>query len=469
MIFTSFAYAGFLAALLVVYWLLPRAARPAVLLAASAIFYATWSRPAVAILAATSVMAWGTGLLLPRLQGRRRDVLTGAAVLASVGALLSFKLIDVFDTNDNLLRVAIPVGLSFFSFQAISYVVDVRRGHLVPRRSLLDVALYLSFFPHLLAGPIVRADKLIPAFHDTRRWPDRTQSSEALELLVVGTFKKVALADPIFAAATTGGSTLTLQGTPMLLVTLFGLLVAAYFDVTGYIDIARGSAKLLGIDMQRNSLTPLLSSTGYADFWRRWQLTIMMWFRDYVFLPLRGDGSSRRRNDAAMFATFLALGAWHGLDPGWLLWGVASGVVIVVEQELQHRRAARRRAKRRAARRAHDRNLLPSPPSDARRLAITVVLVLLTLPIAAGFAASRTVYGALLRPRWGQFDGQLMTLVAVAVAALVLLDRRERRREALAGTPDPPGWGRAIGLALAVLAIVILAGPTPRSFLYFQF
>lgn len=477
MSFASFEYAAFLAVVVALHWSLPPRRRPALLLVASYAFYASWSRPAVLVLLVTTAVTWASGLALGRVEGARRTVITAAAVTVSAGSVLSFKVVEAFDLSGRLgtgvlaADFIVPVGLSFFSFQAISYVVDIHRGDLEPSRSPIDVATYLAFFPHLLAGPIVRAGSLIPALRTTPRLPDPRQWSEGAELVLTGVFKKVAVADPLLVLCLAPLRDPASAGTVNVAVALGGALLAGYFDVTGYVDIARGSARFLGIDLPRNALFPLTRSTGYADFWRRWQLTIMTWFRDYVHRPLRGDGRSERRDLAALFATFLVLGIWHGLTPGWLAWGAASGLIIVVERQLRTRRAARRRAQIREARRLRRRSALPAPPSRARSLAVALGLVLLTFPLvtAPGPSASLDLYRTLLLPTAGPFDADLAAEAALAIVALVLLDGRERRREARMGHPDPVGFARAAAFGAMVLAVVVWSGPAPQSFVYFHF
>jgi D-alanyl-lipoteichoic acid acyltransferase DltB (MBOAT superfamily) len=476
-IFTSLEYAGFLLVVVALNWALPKAVRPPLLLVASFVFYATWSVSATGILAAVCAVAWGAGLLIPRLHGQRRLALTTVAVASCTSSLVIFKLFEAFGFEDSgstkslVSQFAVPVGLSFFCFQAISYVVDIHRDELEPTRSPIDVALFVSFFPHLLAGPIVRAKKLIPAFHATPRLPDTVQWAEAAELVLVGTFKKVAIADPLLAVAIANFDDYSKIGPVNLVVSLTAVLVGGYFDVTGYIDIARGSAKFLGIDMQRNALTPLTRSTGYGDFWRRWQLTVMMWFRDYVFRPLRGSGREAWREHAALFGTFFVLGIWHGLTPGWALWGVASGVIIVGERTLQTRRAAARRAQTKAARKARNRSMLPKPPNPRIQLVIALALVMVTFPLVAVRSVQDLVdlYGALVRFGGTTPPADLLWLLAYAIAGVLLLDGRERRREAVAGHRDPVTLYRAVAFGMMLVGIIVFSGPAPQSFLYFNF
>lgn len=477
MIFTSFEYFGFLAVVVILNWALPRHLRPPLLLVASYAFYATWSVPGLAVLATITVVVYLSGLAIPRLEGSKRTALTGAAVVCAAGTLVAFKVIEAlgFESSDSIpgigAKLIVPVGLSFFAFQGISYVIDIHRRDLEPSRSPIDVALFLAFFPHLLAGPIVRADRLIPAFRGTRRRPEPERTREAVELIVVGVFKKVALADPLFAQIGTALTEPEAAGRSNAVLAHALLLAAAYLDITAYVDIARGTAKLLGIDMQRNALYPLTKTRGYGDFWRRWQLTIMMWFRDYVFRPLRGSGRQAWREDLALFGTFFALGVWHGFYAGWLLWGLVSGLIIVAERRLQSRRAARRRAQTLAARRARDRSMLPRPPSRVRSHVIGLVLVMLTFPLVAvsSVADALDQYGAIVTAGPAPIRWDMVLMGMVAIAGVVVLDRREERREAKALRSDPVGATRALAFGLMVTAIIVFSGPTPTTFLYFAF
>jgi D-alanyl-lipoteichoic acid acyltransferase DltB (MBOAT superfamily) len=472
-IFTSFQYAGFLAVVVVLNWLLPVRHRVTLLLAASLAFYASWSVPATGILVAVCLLSWGGGLLIERTTGGGRKVLTAVTVLAVASSLFTFKILEAAHGNAGIsTELFIPVGLSFFSFQAISYVIDVHRSTLPAIRSPIKVSAFVAFFPHLLAGPIVRANKLVPAFGATPRTPDFTQWSEAAELVLVGVFKKVVIADPViraYAPLLLDPDKLHDSSGPYLVLVIASVLVASYFDITGYIDIARGSAKFLGIDMPRNALLPLLRSTGYADFWRRWQLTVMTWFRDYVYQPLRGSARpSPLREHAALFGTFFVLGVWHGLSATWAIWGIASGTIIVIERTLQTRRAERRRAQVRAARKARSKAMLPKPPNRYVSLAIALGLVMVTFPLimTTDLATSLELYRSLFQLHGSTPTANQLWMSILAVVSVLLLDGREVRREARAGRPDPVNLWRALAFGVMIVAVIVQSGPEPQSFIY---
>ena len=270
---------------------------------------------------------------------------------AGLQAQLSFGL----DVGLGGVELLVPVGLSFYTFQSISYLVDVYRRELKPCRSLLDYALYVAFFPHLLAGPILRARRLLPKIQDLPRRPSPVQTAEGLEPSCWASSRRWRWPIRWCGAASpprTSPAPRTDRPVPPAVrpLPLLLAIVGGFFDISGYIDLARGSAKLLGIDMQHNMAEPLTRSRNLTELYRRWQITIMSWFRDYVFLPLRGRGhAGELRESAALFGTFLAVAVWHGITVGWLMFGLLTGGLMVAERTLRTRRVARQRAETAAA------------------------------------------------------------------------------------------------------------------------
>lgn len=516
MLFNSLEYAAFLVVVFVVYWLLPNRARPRFLLLASLVFYGSWDLRLLILLAVVSGTSWLAGLAIPRLEGAKRAWMTCGSVAVSVSAVLAFRAYGFFvhDVSTSsaptafgggVVRVAIPVGLAFITFQTISYVVDIHRRVIEPTRSFADYTLFVTFFPHLLAGPIMRAAKLIPAFHSVPDRPDGRQLGEGCELLLVGLFKKVALADPILGLVTRRGQDLSSIGSANLwLLWLLGL-AGAYFDITGYIDMARGSAKVLGINLQPNAVQPLLRSSSLGDFWRRWQVTVMMWFRDYVFLPVRGRRRGvESRELLGLMATFLALALWHGTTLNWAIWGLLTGGVVVAERTWQTHKAADRRRERLRARRLADRRerrrsrsapaegdtrvrtapfrpLAGSAATDegvagmarrAGKLGYVYLMLILTLPWIGSptIAATLDTYRGLFGFRGGALDGDSVGFFFLALVALVLLDNRERARERLSGrSADPPTLLRAVGYGAMLVGIVIFGATPTEPFIYLRF
>lgn len=506
MVFNSFEYVFFLIATVAVFWATPWRWRRHVLLVASIVFYGLWDWRLLGLLAATTLVTFYAGRVLPRLAQRSARVLVALYGLGlSIGVLVGFKIYAYVALGDvesgslaasvasPALELAVPVGLSYYTFMAASYVIDIYRGEQKPTRSLLDYALFVTFFPHLLAGPILRAKRLIPSIQNLPRKPDPTMTLEGLELLLTGFFKKVVLGDPLVASALNliaggGDGTIGENGSLMSVVGLVSFTMGAFFDIAGYIDIARGTARLVGVPMQPNFAQPLTRSKNFTDFWRRWQITVMAWFRDYVFRPLRGGHPTERREIAALFATFLVVGAWHGVGPTWLIWGGMTGGILAVERTVRAKGAERRRAARRAARaaRAGAATGPGTPPSGAvdrpRRgpvhhrppaagLAYTLVAFTLVMVwvIAPDVASALDLYRALFSFQGGTVDWDGVLLLGIGVVALVLTDRREVVREDRLGTWDPPTPARIVGFAVMLLGIVVFAGAVSRPFFYLRF
>jgi D-alanyl-lipoteichoic acid acyltransferase DltB (MBOAT superfamily) len=476
--FNSVQYAAFLAVVFALFWTLPRRHRPTLLLVASILFYASWGPVLVVALLAVSGVTWLAARAIRRTDDPgRRKLLCGLAVAWSLGVAFGLRVLGTTIGGATegstptafggvAARAIIPVGLAFITFQAISYVVDTYRDPVAtPDASLPDHVLYVAFFPHLLAGPVMRARRLVPSFHEGPDRPSKPHLYEGAELLLVGLFKKVAIADPAFLIiAREGADPSVVPSGEMWLLWLLGL-AAAYFDITGYIDMARGSARLLAIDLHPNAAQPLLRSTELADFWRRWQVTVMAWFRDYVFLPVRGAARTRSREALALMTVFVSLAVWHGTSLNWLVWGVLTGTIVVVERELQGRRSARARAGRSRGR--GERSAL----GRAGRLLYVYVALILTLPWIGSPTVSATLdtYRALLGFRGGGIDGDTVGFLLLAVASLLLLDGRERVRQARSGRPDPPTPLRALGFGAMVVAIVIFSGASTQPFIYLRF
>jgi D-alanyl-lipoteichoic acid acyltransferase DltB (MBOAT superfamily) len=228
-----------------------------------------------------------------------------------------------------LLRVFLPIGISFYAFQTLSYVIDVYRGQVEPRNNFIDVAVFVSFFPQLVAGPIERAGRLLPQYENRRRI-NHSDVSSGLQLLLWGFFKKLVIADNL--AIIVNKIFETQNPSPALLgvgVVAFGIQIFA--DFSGYTDIARGSARLLGINLSRNFDNPYLSASP-MDFWRRWHISLSTWFRDYVYIPLGGSKAGAWRNAGALIATFLLAGFWHGAAWNFILWGAYHGALLQVHR-----------------------------------------------------------------------------------------------------------------------------------------
>lgn len=346
--FNSLAYALFLAAVVAIYYtpLLTRASwrQNALLLAGSYIFYGAWDWRFLSLILLTTLSTYGVALLIER--SHRRFWLVANIVL-NVGILATFKYFNFFTENLAWLMrwfgwemdwftidVLLPVGISFYTFQAIGYSIDVWRGTVRPTRNLLLFATFIAFFPQLIAGPIERTTALMPQLARVNRW-DYREAVTGLRFILWGLLKKVAVADPCGAVvdAYYGDS---MAGEPDgLRIYIAGILflIQVYCDFSGYCDIAAGSARLLGVKLSMNFNRPFISRN-FLDLWSRWHITLTRWFTDYVYIPLGGSRRGKARMYANVALVFFLSGLWHGAGWGFILWGCLSGLLYILQKAL---------------------------------------------------------------------------------------------------------------------------------------
>ena len=341
MSFDSLFYPFFLLIVVVLHHVLPHRYRRFLLLIASAVFYASWNIPLTLLLYGVIAVTYCAGLLIGKWSSyqKRRKAVVSAALVVCVCLLLYFKyfrfLMDGISSLVRLLggrgewqlwNVLLPVGVSFYTFQAMSYVIDVYRGR-APERDFGYYALYISFFPQLVAGPIERADALLPQLKAERTVTENDRK-EAYRFLLSGYFRKIVLADfcgifvdRVYSASMPDGSAV------MIGTLLFAVQI--YCDFAGYSEIARGSARLLGIHLMQNFARPYLAPD-IRTFWRRWHISLSGWLTDYVYIPLGGSRKGLLRQIAATVAVFLISGLWHGANWTFVLWGLLHGLLVVL-------------------------------------------------------------------------------------------------------------------------------------------
>ncbi len=372
MAFNSFQYAAFLAIVVFGYWALPRHPRKLLLLAGSYVFYAWVDVRFTAILLATTLVDFAVARVMGRSEDPRlRRLLLTVSVGSNLLTLAFFKYFDWFRVPVEraletlgfadprvALVVVLPVGISFYTFSTLSYTIDVYRREIEPTPSLIDFMVFISYFPHLLAGPIIRAKRMLPQIVDLPTTPKREQMREGLELIFIGLFQKVAIADALSPATAQvfsqfgDGTGPAGPGWVNLWVATLAAVIQFTFDFAGYSNIARGSSKLLGIELPYNFRQPLTRSRNFRDFWRRDHMTMMAWFRDYLYRPLRGRGRGWAWSAVCLCIVFALSGLWHDDGLVWITWGFVMGGVLSVELWVSQRADARRRAARRAARAA---------------------------------------------------------------------------------------------------------------------
>ena len=345
MLFYTFPFLCFFSVVFTVYWALPRhRLRMFRLLIASCVFYMSWNPWLITIIAASASIDFVVALALERVASpTRRRLLLGLSVAANLSFLAYFKYANFFlastdallhnlgfHAGRHALEIVLPLGISFYTFEAISYVVEVYRGRIRAVRNPADYALYILFFPHLIAGPIVRPSDFLPQLRRTKRWNwDRMQLGA--QFFLVGLFKKAVLADhlamvvdPVFAGPEQWSS----AAVWLAVISYAGQI---YCDFSGYSDMAVGLAHLLDFRLPANFRRPYFSA-GLGEFWARWHITLSQWLRDYVYIPMGGSRSGKWATYRNLMATMLLAGLWHGASWTYILWGGYNGVLLLLQR-----------------------------------------------------------------------------------------------------------------------------------------
>lgn len=310
----------------------------AFIVVASYVFYGWWDWRFLLLIAFTSFCSWGSGMLIGRSESKKRaKVWMWLNIILNLGILALFKYYDFFisefaqmfhfSTDGLLLKVILPVGISFYTFQALSYSIDVYRGKIEPTTDIIAFFAFISFFPQLVAGPIERATNLLPQFLKKREFNYDT-AADGMRQILWGLFKKVVVADNCAFYVNQVFSTYTEQSGSTLLLAAIFFTFQIYGDFSGYSDIAIGTAKLFGIKLMRNFNVPYFSRD-IAEFWRRWHISLTTWFRDYVYIPLGGSRVSKGKVVRNTFVIFLLSGFWHGANWTFIAWGAYHAVLFL--------------------------------------------------------------------------------------------------------------------------------------------
>lgn len=476
MIFATKAFYIFLVTVLVLYHLLPgRTHKYRVLLAASWLFYAWLSPQYLWVIVLCTVIDYNAALKIEATAGdRARKRWLAVSVAANLGLLFAFKYTTfAYDNAVSLARlcgasagdrtwdILLPLGISFHTFQGISYTVDVYRRQIRAVRSFLDYALFVSFFPQLAAGPIVRAVEFLPQMATPPRVTAR-QVADGLHYFVLGLFKKLIIADeldqlfvaPVFADPAAFGPAAHRWACA-------AWAAQIYCDFSGYSDIAVGCAKWFGFELPRNFNFPYLA-TSITDFWRRWHLSLSTWLRDYLYFPLGGSKGSAARTYFNLTLLFVTCGLWHGATWAWLAYGLYNGGLMSLH-------------------RVWDRTFTGVPWADAARAtwawkllawAVTFVLVVAGLVLirmpnwTAGGVLARSLFGLDLVDAWSPtipiWVPALLLLVAVGHVFSGLRNR-------VCGLLELPPPVRAAAYVVAVVALVTFSPGVGKTFIYLAF
>ncbi|MBD3393326.1 MAG: MBOAT family protein [Chitinivibrionales bacterium] len=480
MLFNSLDFLWFFPLIAVVYFSTPAAWRIVVLLAAGLWFYASWEPSYLLILFACIFAAHFGALAIDRSSQRRRTFWLVISMLIPFGMLLAFKYYNFFaDTvqqlgrridssfNPPLLRFALPVGISFFTFKTMSYLFDVHRGATPAEHSFLKTATYVSFFPQILAGPIERAGNFLPQL-DRKHAVDAGRITDGLALMLWGLFKKAVIADNLAVVVNwVYLAPENYKGLPLIVAT-YTYAFQIYCDFSGYSDMAIGAARVLGFSTMKNFNRPY-AATSVGEFWRRWHISLSTWFRDYVYIPLGGNRVALWKWTRNVMIVFLISGLWHGSYWTFIIWGGLHGLFLVGERLLTP-----------AFSRAAQTVRLNTYPRvvTALRVGLTFNLVAFSWV----FFRSETVGDALyitqhlfegldrgFTEALAVFRSDDLILAAILVAVLFTAQYIRRAQGALEWLRRRPSYVRWAVYAVLVLAIVNLRPEHNTGFIYLQF
>lgn len=344
MLFNSFIFIIFLFVVVLIYYNVGVKYRKLLLLVSSYVFYGYWDYRFTVLLAISTIVDFFIGKRLYNTKNKKnKGRLLFLSICVNLGILGFFKYYDFFvdsfsiiakQFNQNLdylhLNIILPVGISFYTFQTMSYTIDIYREKLKPTNSIIDFAVFVSFFPQLVAGPIERARNLLPQIV-INKLPSKEQVNSGIVLIVMGLFKKVLIGDTTGRIVDQIFSQPELYKSPELLSALVLFSIQIYADFSGYSNIARGTAKLLGFELMKNFEQPYLSRN-ITEFWRRWHISLSSWLKDYLYISLGGNRKGEYKTYVNLFITMLLGGLWHGASWNFVIWGGLHGLYLAIHK-----------------------------------------------------------------------------------------------------------------------------------------
>jgi alginate O-acetyltransferase complex protein AlgI len=358
MLFNSFHFLVFFPIVVGLYYALPQKFRWILLLIASYYFYMSWKAEYIILIVASTLVDFGAGLAIENADSKKRKKLwLFLSLFVNLGLLFTFKYWDFFNESirDTLnlfsiqfdpstLKLLLPVGISFYTFQTLSYTIDIYYGKIKPIKHLGIFATYVSFFPQLVAGPIERAKHLIPQFYNKVVF-EYERVKNGLLLMLWGFFVKIVIADRLAILVNTvykhdDSHNYLLDHTgASLFIASFFFMFQLYLDFSAYSNIAIGAARVLGFDLRSNFRRPYWA-TSISDFWHRWHISLSTWFRDYVYIPLGGNKRGVKRHLINLLITFVLSGVWHGASWNFVLWGLLNGIFLIAQVFIDRRKTS---------------------------------------------------------------------------------------------------------------------------------
>jgi len=478
-LFNSLQFLVFFPIVVMLYFALPHRWRWAMLLAASYYFYAVWKVEYLVLIVASTLIDYVVALQLARTtRTTPRRLLLALSLVTNLGILFAFKYFtfasdsvrEVMNRFNIMyefpeLQVLLPVGISFYTFQSLSYTIDVYRGARPPERHLGVFALYVAYFPQLVAGPIERSTHLLPQFREKQRF-EWARAIDGAQLMLWGYFKKLVIADRLALYVNEVFGNSDAYGGAAVVIAAYFFAFQIYCDFSGYSDIAIGAARIMGYDIMQNFRRPYLAAS-IAEFWRRWHISLSTWFRDYLYIPLGGNRVSPSRWAFNIFAVFTISGLWHGAAWTFVIWGALHGAYYLIGHWTTPMRDRLNTMLR----------LHQSTPHHVLRVIITFHLVTIAWfffrapDIAQAGAMIISIFDTPFVPPTLSF-GMTPEDFAVSVAlipALLLLESIQRptdNRSPFAETPKPIRYTFYYATAMSIL---IFGKFTQNAFIYFQF
>ena len=492
MLFNSLQFLIFFPVVLLVYYAIPNRAKQIWLLLASYFFYMCWNAKYALLLFTSTAVTFLSGILIDKaraLSKRHMKYVVAGSFIINLGILFFFKYfnfaMDLFQKSAGLLHITLnvptldvilPVGISFYTFQALSYTVDVYRGDVKAEKSFITYALYVSFFPQLVAGPIERSKNLLSQLKTYSKF-DYHRFLDGSMIMLWGYFLKVVLADRIAVFVDTIYGDINAYGGTYLLVATILFAVQIYCDFAGYSTIAVGAAKIMGINIMENFNAPYLSTT-VGMFWRNWHISLTSWFKDYLYIPLGGSRKGQNRKYINKLIVFLVSGLWHGADLSYVVWGGLNGLYQIIGEMLTPMRSKLN-------------SILGLNKNTYGHKAVEMLFTFALVDFSWIFFRARNINEAMhiiksilttYNP-WILLDGSLYNcglsskefwFMIICIGVLLWSDIQKKKGIVIRDVIlQEEGWCKVLILAVAVCVVLIFGiwgtGYSDSSFIYFQF
>jgi D-alanyl-lipoteichoic acid acyltransferase DltB (MBOAT superfamily) len=469
MLFNSFEFLLFFVVVTTLYYLLPHRYRWVLLLVASSVFYMAFIPAYILILFFTILIDYVAGIQIEKATGARRKQFLILSLVANLGVLAVFKYYNFFIGNvdallDSLhitrynlpyLDIILPVGLSFHTFQAMSYTIEVYRGNYPAERHLGLYSLYVMFYPQLVAGPIERPQNVLPQFYEVKQF-DFNEVVIGLQRMLWGLAKKVVVGDALAEYVNSVYNNYEMHSGWSLLLATYAFAIQIYCDFSGYSDIALGSAQVMGFRLMENFRLPYFAKS-VTEFWRRWHISLSTWLRDYLYISLGGSRLGRLLTYRNLMLTMLLGGLWHGASWNFVVWGFLNGLYLSVEKMLGVR---------------VDQPL--SWPVKLVRVLLTFHLICLTWVFfrAATFEQALYIVSHATEALYTTppINMELLGTFMPRVALLFLLEYAFLRRHTFQSLTPAYGWSRPLAVSLGLVVVLLCFGVTSGGqFIYFQF